>query len=334
MTFAKYQKPPNRHSAQKQNALEQVKSIMRFKHYSIRTEQSYIGWIGRYYNFCENCRDLTTEQKIEKYLTHLAVNRQVAMSTQKQALNAIVFLYKHVLGQELGRFNNFSNARKPKRLPTVLSQAEAARLVENLTGQHWLIGGLLYGAGLRLIEALRLRVKDIDFDQQQVIVRQGKGKKDRVTVLPSSLGAQLQTHLQQVRRLHNQALAQGFGSVKLPYALARKYPNAATEWAWQYIFPARKQSIDPRSGAKRRHHIDPSAVQKAVKTAGNLADITKQVSPHTLRHSFATHLLERGYDIRTVQELLGHSKLQTTQIYTHVMQGVSVISPLDRRIAV
>lgn len=269
--------------------------------------------------------------QIEAFLTHLAVGEKVAASTQNQALSALLFLYRDVLGQDLDFSIQAVRARKPKRLPTVLTPEEVQAVLRHLTSIHLLMAQLLYGSGLRLMECLRLRVKDLDF-AQQIIVRDGKGQKDRVTVLPEMLVKPLRQHLQHVKAIHEQDLAQGRGAVYLPDALARKYPNAEREWIWQWVFPSPRLSVDPRSGAVRRHHMDPSGLQRAVRRAAQTAGINKHVTPHTFRHSFATHLLEAGYDIRTVQELLGHKDVKTTMLYTHVMgKGpYAVRSPLDR----
>ncbi len=315
-----------------QKLLDQVRGVLRRKHYSIRTETTYIHWIRRYILFHgkRHPKDMGAAE-IERFLTYLAVQGRVAASTQNQALCSLVFLYKHVLGRELNGEINAVRAKQPQKLPTVLSRAEVNRLMSHLSGIHWLMAGLLYGAGLRLMECVRLRVKDVDFDQHHIIVRSGKGNKDRVTILPDRLVSDLKNQLYYAKGLHKSDLRRGFGSVYLPYALARKYPNAATSWIWQYIFPSSKLSNDPRSQKMRRHHIDESCLQKAVKAAGKKANIHKPVSPHTLRHSFATHLLESGYDIRTVQELLGHNDVSTTMIYTHVLQrgAGAVRSPMD-----
>jgi integron integrase len=249
-------------------------------------------------------------------LTHLAVDQHVAPSTQNQAFSALLFLYRHVLNKELQAPIDAARAKKPIRLPTVLTRAEAWRVIDAMSGTHRLMATLLYGAGLRLMECVRLRVKDLDFAQHQIIVRSGKGNRDRLTVLPDSLCQPLQKQLQKVKMIHNHDLARGHGDVYLPFALARKYPNANREWLWQYLFPSQKLSVDPRTGLIRRHHIHESGLQKAVKQAARLAKINKRVSSHTFRHSFATHLLEDGYDIRTVQELLGHKSVETTMIYT------------------
>ena len=272
-----------------------------------------------------------SENEIREFISHLAVDRGITASTQTVALSALLFLYRDVLKQELPYVNNIERARKPKRLPVVFTRDETKRIFANLEGTHALIAGLLYGSGLRLMECLRLRVKDVDFTYKQLTIRDGKGEKDRVTMLAAKLKQPLMRHLQKVKMLHEDDLAAGFGEVFLPYALARKYPSASTLWAWQYVFPAVKRSIDPRSGKERRHHLSDRAVQDAVRTALRNAQIVKNGSCHTFRHSFATHLLERGYDIRTVQELLGHKDVKTTMIYTHVLNrgGRGVASPLD-----
>jgi integron integrase len=271
------------------------------------------------------------EQEVTSFLTYLAVNRHVSASTQNQALAALLFLYKEVLKQPLDWLDNIQRAKKPERLPLVFTRDEVRAVLAHLDGSKKIVTTLLYGAGLRLLEALRLRVKDIDFGYHQIIVRDGKGQQDRVTMLPASLEAPLKEHLTKVRTLHDLDLREGYGEVYLPDALARKYPNAGREWGWQYVFPAVKRSVDPRSDAVRRHHIPESVIQKSVKAAVRKAGIAKPGSCHTFRHSFATHLLENGYDIRTVQELLGHKDVSTTMIYTHVLNagGRGVRSPID-----
>lgn len=312
--------------------LDQVRDKTRLKHYSIRTEEVYADWVKRFIRFggMRHPREMGAAE-VEAFLTDLAVNGNVAASTQNQAKSAILFLYKEVLGVELPWLENVEQAKKPKRLPTVLSQQETRALLAQLRGTHWLVASLLYGAGLRLLEALRLRVQDVEFSQRQIVVRNGKGAKDRVTMLPDSVVEPLAVHLQRVRRLHEQDLVQGLGEVHLPFALARKYPNAGREWGWQYVFPSAKLSLDPRSGVMRRHHVQDQSIQRAMKQAVREAGIVKPATPHTLRHSFATHLLQAGYDIRTVQELLGHEDVSTTMIYTHVLNrgGRGVVSPLD-----
>jgi integron integrase len=311
--------------------LEQVRTAIRVRHYSIRTEQAYLEWVRRFILYHGKRHPVELgETEVSGFLSYLAVNRNVAASTQNQALNALVFLYRNVLGRPLGNTIDGVRARKPKRLPVVLTQGEIRELLRHLDGSHWLPACLLYGSGLRLMECLRLRVKDLDFDHRAILVRQGKGAKDRVVTLPNEIIQPLQRHLEAVRNTHETDLKDGFGKVYLPHALARKYPNAASEWGWQYVFPALKRSIDSRSGIERRHHLDESSLQKAVKAAVRKAGIHKPASCHSLRHSFATHLLERGMDIRTVQEQMGHKDVRTTQIYTHVLQrgGNAVVSPL------
>ena len=312
--------------------LDRVRERIRFKHYSIRTEDSYVQWIRRFILF--HGKRHPSEMgavEVEAFLTHLAVEGNVAASTQNQARSALLFLYKEVLGSELPWLNNVEQARKPRRLPVVLTEDEVRDVLANLEGVHWLVAALLYGAGLRLMEALRLRVQDVDFKRREVLVRNGKGFKDRVTMLPEKLAGRLQSHLATVRLLHEKDLAEGFGEVHLPYALDRKYPNAGTTWGWQYVFPSGNRSLDPRTGKTRRHHLDEQTIQRAVKQAVRTAGVVKPATPHTLRHSFATHLLQKGQDIRTVQELLGHEDVQTTMIYTHVLNrgGRGVTSPLD-----
>jgi integron integrase len=312
--------------------LDQVRGKIRLKHYSLRTEQAYSDWIRRFIRFhgTRHPREMGAAE-VESFLTHLAVEGKVAASTQNQAKSALLFLYKEVLESELPWLDNVEQAKAPKRLPVVLTRAEVQALLTRLDGTHWLLASLLYGAGLRLMECLRLRVKDVDFARKEILIRDGKGFKDRVTMLPVALVEPLRAHLERVRELHRQDLAEGFGAVYLPYALERKYPNAAREWIWQYVFPSAKRAVDPRSGETRRHHVQDQALQRAIKQAVRDADLTKPATPHTLRHSFATHLLEGGYDIRTVQELLGHSDVSTTMIYTHVLNkgGRGVASPLD-----
>jgi integron integrase len=314
--------------------LEQTKNVLRRRHYSLRTEKCYLRWIRRYILFHHKRHPAEMGvPEIETFLTYLARSANVAASTQNQALSALLFLYREVLGRTMDEPINALRAKKPKRLPTVLTKEEVHLLLNCLTNPHRLIAQLLYGSGLRLLECLRLRVKDLDFGQKVILVRDGKGSKDRITILPDRLQHPLQGHLHRIERLHQQDLDQGFGQVYLPHALNRKYPNAHKEWIWQYVFPSRQRSSDPRSNQIRRHHLSPSAVNKAFKRAVQLAKIEKHVTPHTLRHSFATHLLEDNYDIRTVQDLLGHKDLRTTMIYTHVLNrgGVAVRSPLDTK---
>jgi integron integrase len=313
---------------------DQIRDRLRLKHYSLRTEQAYVQWAKRYIFFHGKRHPAEMgKPEIEAFLTSLAVDRQVSASTQTQALSALLFLYKEVLGIDFPWLTEVTRAKRSARLPTVLNQEEVRALMAKVEDPLMdLIVRVLYGTGMRLLEGLRLRVKDVDFIRNEIVVREGKGSKDRVTMLPVSLTDRLRAHLAVVKAQHDADLALGKGEVWLPDALAVKYPNAPKEWAWQYVFPAASFSTDPRSGAVRRHHVDDKRVQRAVKLAAGRAVITKLVSPHTLRHSFATHLLEGGYDIRTVQELLGHSDVSTTMIYTHVLNkgGRGVVSPLDR----
>ncbi len=318
--------------SQKPKLLDQMRQTIRRKGYARRTEEAYTTWVKRFILFHNKRHPAEMgAPEIEAFLTHLAADRHVAASTQNQALQAILFLYREVLHQPIDERLRFLYAKRPQRLPTVLTRAEAQRILAALEGTPKLVVQLLYGSGLRLLEALRLRVKDLDFAQQQIIVRDGKGFKDRVTVLPASLMPALQEHLARVKMQHQRDLAAGHGRVYLPYALERKYPRAHREWGWQYVFPAPRLSRDPETGLLRRHHLHEGTIQRAVRRAAQLAHITKHVTPHTFRHSFATHLLESGYDIRTVQELLGHKDVKTTMIYTHVMQRgpYAVRSPLD-----
>jgi integron integrase len=311
--------------------LDQVREAMRFKHYAYRTEETYVQWIRRYILFHgkRHPKDMGRPE-IEAFLTDLAVNQQVAASNQNQALSAVLFLYHQILGLEIAGINAV-RANQPRNLPVVLTKTEALAVIQTIDGPHQLVVKLLYGSGLRLSEALRLRIKDLDFAQQQIVFRDGKGRKNRITMLPASALTELQDHLVGVGRQHQQDLGRGFGSVYLPFALERKYPNANRDWIWQYVFPAGRIVKDPRSGEMRRHHLHESGIQKAVKQAGRQAGIAKKVGCHTFRHSFATHLLESGYDIRTIQELLGRQDVKTTMIYTHVLNrgGRGVKSPLD-----
>jgi len=312
--------------------LKSVRDLIRVKHLSLRTEEAYLGWIRRFILFHDKRHPQEMgAAEVQAFLTHLAVEGNVAAATQNQAFAALLFLYREVLQKSLGTIENVVRAKLPKRLPNVLTKDEVIRLLAFLRGEEWLVANLLYGAGLRLTEALRLRVKDLDFGYKQIVVRDGKGAKDRVSILPEKLVAPLQEHLVRVRLLQAEDLRLGFGEVYLPFALERKYPNANREWIWQYIFPAARRSIDPRSGKERRHHLSESVIQRAVKIAVSQTNVAKKASPHSLRHSFATHLLENGYDIRTLQELLGHKDVRTTQIYTHVINrgGLGVRSPLD-----
>jgi integron integrase len=320
----------------KPKLLDQVRDVMRRKHYSIRTERTYIDWIRRFILFHNKRHPAEmAEVDVTAFLTSLARVGNVAASTQNQALSALLFLYKEVLKQEIGWLDNVERAKKPARLPVVLSSDEVQKILEHLHGPRRLMAGLLYGSGLRLMECVRLRVKDIDFAKAYIIVRDGKGARDRITMLPLNLARQLERHLERVKVQHEEDLEAGFGEVYLPFALERKYPSAAKDWCWQYVFPSSRLSVDPRSDRRRRvtrrHHIEEGALQLAMKKAVRAAGINKPATCHTLRHSFATHLLDNGYDIRTVQELLGHKDVSTTMIYTHVLNkpGIGVRSPLD-----
>ncbi|MBU4263772.1 MAG: integron integrase [Proteobacteria bacterium] len=315
--------------------LDELVAVIRQRNYSIRTEQAYLGWVCRFLQFIGE-REVAAvgEAEIASFLQDLAVRGQVAASTQNQALNALVFFFTQVVKREIGILGDFVRAKRPRRLPVVLSRAEASRLLQELqklSSLHYLMAALLYGTGMRLMECVRLRVQDVDFDQNLIMVRDGKGQKDRVVPFPQSLRQPLTGHLEEIRRLHQEDMAQGLGEVFLPDALARKYTNAVREWIWQFVFPSGRLSVDPRSGATRRHHIHENGLQKSIKKAAQAASISKRVNCHALRHSFATHLLESGHDIRTIQELLGHADVSTTMIYTHVLNrgGHGVLSPLD-----
>lgn len=311
---------------------DRITARMRVKHYSLRTEKVYIGWIKRFILFHgkRHPQEMGAAE-VEAFLSHLAVARSVSASTQNQAKSALLFLYKEVLQIELPWLDNVTQAKRPKHLPVVLTRDEARAVLARMEGTMWLIGSLLYGSGLRVMECLRLRVKDVDLAQGQILVREGKGFKDRITMLPGSLMQPLQDHLARVKSLHEEDLKDGYGEVFMPFALARKYPKAGHSWGWQYVFPSRNLSVDPLTGVMRRHHADEKPVQRAVRQARQAAGIHKPATPHTFRHCFATHLLESGYDIRTVQELLGHKDVSTTMIYTHVLNrgGRGVRSPLD-----
>lgn len=315
--------------------LGDVRRAMRLKHYSLHTERSYCDWIKqfvKYHRLTERAAlFVDSEAKIETFLTYLATERHVAASTQNQAMNALVFLYRQVLNQPLEKRIAAKRAAASRHIPVVLAVDEVRKVLSCLDGVPQLLVKLLYGSGLRISEAVRLRVQDVDFAYKQLTVRSGKGDKDRVTTFAASLAPLLSNHLEQVKSLHDRDLADGFGAVYLPNALAKKYPNAEREWGWQYVFPARSLSVDPLSGLTRRHHIDTSLINKAIRGAVKKAGIAKRVSAHTFRHSFATHLLQRGTDIRTIQALLGHNDVETTMIYTHVLQqgGQGVTSPLD-----
>ena len=314
--------------------LPRLREAIRVRHYSLRTEQAYVGWVRRFLHFhgLRHPREMAGAE-VAAFLTHLASERNVSASTQGQAKSALLFLYKQVLELELPWLDDVVSAKPSRRLPVVLTPREVRELLLNLDGgPASLVVSLLYGTGMRLLEGVRLRVKDLEFERREVVVRQGKGGKDRVTVLPENLILPLRTQLEQARECHGKDMAAGRAGVWLPDALALKYPKAGQSWGWQWVFPSPTLSLDPRSGIERRHHIHEQSVQRAVAAAARRADIDKPCSPHVLRHSFATHLLQAGYDIRTVQELLGHSDVQTTMIYTHVLNrgGRGVLSPLDR----
>lgn len=314
--------------------MDQVRDRLRTLHYSLRTEEAYVNWIKRFiiHHGKQHPKHMGAAE-LEAFLTSLAVNRKVSASTQNQALAAVLFLYREVLGVELPWLEGVTRAKRPRRLPLVLSKSEVQALLAQLRpeAEVTLVVRLLYGTGMRILEALRLRVKDVDLGRGEIVIREGKGNKDRVTVLPASLAEPLRGHLARRRALHATDLKEGRADVHLPNALAEKYPTAPQEWAWQYVFVAKGFSTDPRSGAVRRHHLDEQLIQRAVKQAAKAAGLSKPVTPHTLRHCFATHLLESGYDIRTVQDLLGHQDVSTTMIYTHVLNrgGRGVVSPLD-----
>ena len=319
--------------AQAPKLLDQVRDRIRVKHYSIRTETQYVQWVRRFILFQDkkHPRDMGAPE-VEAFLTHLAVVGNVAAATQNQALSALLFLYREVLAIDLPWLDNVTRAKRPQRMPVVLTREETHAVLDRMSGVYGLMARLLYGTGMRLMECVRLRVKDVDFARREILIRDGKGAKDRVTMLPDSVVLPLQTHLQQRRLLFDDDSEAGKAGVYMPDALARKYPNAPTVWGWQYIFPSGSYSVDPRSGAERRHHLDEKLLQRAMKRAVQASGMVKLATPHTLRHSFATHLLEGGYDIRTVQELLGHKDVSTTMIYTHVLNkgGRGVVSPLDR----
>ena len=317
-----------------QTLLGEISDLMKREHYSVNTERTYCDWIKQFVKFhCLQAREslfVEAENKVEKFLTYLATERDVSASTQNQAFNALVFLYKRVLEMPLENVRA-TRSRKEARIPVVLTREEVKQVLPLLDGVPELVVKLLYGSGLRITEAVRLRVQDLDFGFKQVTVRNGKGMKDRATPFPEILAGPLHNHLEKMKMIHEKDLMQGYGTVYLPYALDRKYPNAEREWNWQFVFPGRGLSKDPRSGTIRRHHVDQSVINKAIKKAVRKLGIYKKVSAHTSRHSFATHLLQRGTDIRTIQSLLGHKDLETTMIYTHVLKqgGEGVVSPLD-----
>ncbi len=312
--------------------LDELQQALRSRHYSRRTEQTYCQWVKRFVRF-NNLRHPSemAEPEINAFLTYLALKEKVSASTQNQALSALLFLYRHIIGREVGDLGEVIRARKPKHLPVVMTRDEVKAVLANLKGDKWLMASLMYRAGLRLMECLRLRVQDIDFERNEILVRDGKGDKDRITMLPVSLQPPLQEHLTKVKKVHERDLAQGWGSVQLPYALDRKYPNASSEWRWQWVFPQENRWKNTRTGEEGRHHVHESIIQKAVGRAVRKSVLTKRATCHTFRHSFATHLLESGYDIRTIQELLGHKDVKTTMIYTHVLNrgGKGVKSPVD-----
>ena len=312
--------------------LDQVRDTLRRKQYAYRTEDTYVTWIKQYIFFHDkkHPKDMG-EKEILAFLAYLAKERHVSASTQNQALSAILFLYREVLNIPLDLRDAYVGARRSRNIPVVLTKEEAKIILNNMNGVMGLMARILYGTGLRLSEVVRLRVKDIDFGNKRIIVRDGKGGKDRVTMLPNRLTDELKMHLEKVWEIHQRDLKKGYGKTWLPYALARKYPNAEKEWIWQYVFPSKTITPNKMDGIPRRHHISPSSLQRAVRKAAKESELSKRVSPHTFRHSFATHLLENGYDIRTVQELLGHKNVQTTMIYTHVLNrgGIYVRSPLD-----
>ncbi len=313
--------------------LDRLREALRSRHYSRRTEQTYCHWVKRFIYF-HNLRHPAqmAEPEINAYLTHLAVKEKVSASTQNQALSALLFLYRHVLDRPIGDLGEVIRARKPRHIPVVMTREEVKAVLMNLTGDKWLMASLMYGAGLRLMECLRLRVQDLDFARNEILIRDGKGAKDRITMLPESLKTPLQDHLKKVKALHDRDLADGWGRVQMPTALDRKYPNAPEDWRWQWVFPQENRWMNHQTQEQGRHHVDESLVQKAVRSAVSKAGLTKRATFHTFRHSFATHLLEGGYDIRTVQELLGHNDVKTTMIYTHVLNRgpAGVRSPVDR----
>lgn len=316
----------------KPKLLDQLRESLHARHYSLRTEQTYCNWVKRFIHF-HNIRHPAemAEKEINAFLTYLAVKEKVSASTQNQALSALLFLYRHVIGREVGDLGDVIRARKPKRLPVVMTREEVRAVLANMEGDKWLMASLMYGAGLRLMECLRLRVQDIDFARNEIHVRDGKGSKDRITMLPEALKAPLKNHLNKVRAIHRKDLDDGLGRVPIPSALDRKYRNASADWRWQWVFPQENRWTNPQTREQGRHHIDASLVQRAVRDAVMEAGLTKRATCHTFRHSFATHLLEGDYDIRTVQELLGHNDVKTTMIYTHVLNRgpAGVRSPID-----
>lgn len=324
--------PPPERLSPSDDPLVRAREAMRTRHLSPRTEETYLGWMRRFLTYAGARSDDLAEAHVGRYLTELAVQEKVSASTQNQALNALLFFFEHALGKKLGLIDGVVRSHKPIRLPVVLSKEEVNRVLSAMSGTPRLMAMLLYGSGLRLLECCRLRVKDLDFDQNQLLVRAGKGDKDRYTSLPSTLKDPLQRHLAKVRCQHQEDIARGLGSVELPNALARKYPNAPKEWCWQWVFPATSHYTDAVTGERRRHHLHESVLQRAFKDARIRCALTKPAGCHSLRHSFATHLMEDGYDIRTIQELLGHADVSTTMIYTHVLNrgGRGILSPADR----
>jgi integron integrase len=318
--------------AQKPKLLDRLREALRSRHYSRRTEQTYCHWVKRFI-FFHNMRHPAemAEPEINAYLTHLAVKEKVSASTQNQALSALLFLYRYVMDREIGDLGEVIRARKPKRIPVVMTRDEVKAILGHLHGDKWLMANLMYGAGLRLMECLRLPNQDVDFARNEITIRDGKGAKDRITMLPESLKTLLQDHLKKVKALHERDLADGWGRVEMPYALDRKYPNAAADWRWQWVFPQENRWKNTRTGQEGRHHVHETILQRVVREAVRQSNIVKHVGCHTFRHSFATHLLENGYDIRTIQELLGHKDVSTTMIYTHVLNkgGHGVRSPVD-----
>jgi integron integrase len=319
-------------SGVKPKLLDQVRTALRSRHYSKRTEQSYVSWISRYIFFHHVRHPVEMgEAEVNEFLSYLAITGNVSPSTQNQALSALLFLYRYVLDRRLGELGTVIRARKSARLPVVLTREEVKAVLSRLKGEHWLIGTLMYGTGMRLMECLRLRVKDVSFSSGEIVIRQGKGDVDRRTMLPERVKGPLREHLKRVRTIHDRDFKEGYGRAMLPHALDRKYPNASSEWGWQFIFPQARRWVNAKTGEQGRHHLDESIVQKAIRKAVRESGIEKQASSHSLRHSFATHLLEDGYDIRTIQELLGHKDVGTTMIYTHVLNrgGKGVRSPVD-----
>jgi integron integrase len=315
-----------------QQTLDEAKNVIRLRHYSLSTEKTYLGWMGRFKIYMNDHEPhLLEANDMKKYLTHLAVHGRVSASTQNQAFNALLFLYRHILHVEMDDFTSVARAKRKIHLPAVLSRGEVKKILSSLDGPYLLMAQLMYGCGLRLMECLRLRIKDVDFENDLLMVRSGKGQKDRSLMIPGKIREELARHVASAKEIHDQDVKMGYGEVSLPNALEKKYPGAPKEWGWQWVFPAEKLSVDPRTGKVMRWHIHPSAIQRAVKEAVMKAGLPKKASCHTLRHSFATHLLEAGHNIRTIQELLGHKHVNTTMIYTHVIRKkpYEISSPLD-----